>query len=355
MIRFKKHIWLVSLALALLASHADACLTFCLQHEKKLVYGRNFDWDVGVGAVIVNQRHVRKTAFVIPPEKPVAWVSKYGSVTFNQFSKEVPIGGMNEQGLVIECLVSAAEYPPPDKRRAINELQWIQYHLDTCSTADEVITSAQRVRISPYAVNLHYFITDHSGASAVIEYTDGKLSYRSGKRLPTKVLANTAYDRELKTSTSHDNRFARCARIIRQYDGRKHAVEYAFGVLDAVSQGDYTKWQVVYDIPRRRIWFRTLQKRNMKQIFLSDFDFGNLTEDLIIDVNTDGDGSVRKRFRRYTERLNNELMETALREFRAAGIMQHITAEHVESIRTAVASCKREGPPNANKAFERTR
>ena len=67
--RYKKLIWLIPLALVLLVSNVHACLTFCLQHEKDLLYGRNFDWDVGAGAVIVNQRHIRKTAFVIPPDK----------------------------------------------------------------------------------------------------------------------------------------------------------------------------------------------------------------------------------------------------------------------------------------------
>jgi penicillin V acylase-like amidase (Ntn superfamily) len=353
--RFRRHICLVSLALALLGSHADACLTFCLQHEKNLVYGRNFDWQVGVGAVMVNQRHVRKTAFVFPPNKPVSWISRYGSITFNQFSKEVPVGGMNEQGLVIECMVSAAEYPRLDKRNAINELQWIQYHLDTCKTADAVIKSAQRVRITPYAVKLHYFITDSSGRSAVIEYLDGKMSYRSGKALPTKVLANTRYDRALKTATSQDNRFARSARMIRQYDGRRGAVEYAFTVLEAVSQGKFTKWQIVYDIARRRISFRTLQSRKAKLISLSDFDFEHTTKTLMIDVNIDEEGPVLKQFKAYTEELNDKLMKASLRGFKRAGIMQHIKPEHIEAIRTAVTSCKREDTGNDNKAFERTR
>ncbi len=131
--RSRKYLCLVILLwLALIGSSADACLTFCFQYGKNVVYGRNFDWHIDTGAVIVNRRDVRKTAFVFPPEKPVSWVSKYGSVTFNQFSKEVPVGGMNEQGLVIESLMSVAEHPSMDKRKAINELQWIQYHLDTC-------------------------------------------------------------------------------------------------------------------------------------------------------------------------------------------------------------------------------
>jgi hypothetical protein len=35
--------------------------------------------------------------------------------------------------------------------------------------------------------------------------------------------------------------------------------------------------------------------------------------------------------------------------------MQHIKPEHIEAIRTAVTSCKREDTGNDNKAFERTR
>ena len=35
---------------------------------------------------------------------PASWVSKYGSVTFNQYGRELPTGGMNEAGLVVETI-----------------------------------------------------------------------------------------------------------------------------------------------------------------------------------------------------------------------------------------------------------
>ncbi|MFC1498555.1 linear amide C-N hydrolase [Verrucomicrobiota bacterium] len=339
----KTYLWLtIVLMLTLLSLDAAACLTFCLQNGKNIVYGRNFDWNVDVGAVIVNRRHVRKTAFVLSPEKPVSWVSKYGSVTFNQFSKEVPVGGMNEQGLVIESLVSETKHPCSDERKTINELQWIQYHLDTCRTVDEVIQSARCVRISPYAVKLHYFISDHSGRSAVIEFIQGKMVHRSAEGLPVKVLANTSYDRALKTVMSQRSRFARAARMIRKYDGRKNAVEYAFGTLDAVAQGDFTKWQVVYDIPHRRIYFRTLRKRKIKLITLSDFDFEHEKKALMLDININGEGSMQGQFKIYTEELNDYLMKASLREFKKAGMMQHIKSAHIEHIRKVVALCKHE-------------
>jgi choloylglycine hydrolase len=32
--------------------------------------------------------------------KTISWISKYGSITFNQYGREFPTGGMNEKGLV---------------------------------------------------------------------------------------------------------------------------------------------------------------------------------------------------------------------------------------------------------------
>jgi penicillin V acylase-like amidase (Ntn superfamily) len=350
----------VVLGLVLVGSSADACLTFCLTHEEDVVYGRSFDWDVDTGAVFVNLRNVRKMAFVLPPEKPLSWVSKYGSVTFNQFSKEVPIGGMNEEGLVIESMVCPAAHSGVDERAAINELQWIQYHLDTCRTVGEVIRSAGMVRISRYAVRLHYLVTDHSGESAVIEFINGKMVHRSGENLPVKVLANAYYAGDLRGLTAQkkserpgqSSRFVRAARMLEKYDGGEEPVEYAFDVLDAVSQGDFTKWQVVYDIRNRRIHFRSSRKHKTKLIELSHFNFERAKDALMLDVNTGKKGSVSSQFQTYTQALNDKLIKTSLAGFRRAGIMRHIKPEHVRYIREIVASCRQQaagGTPGVGK------
>jgi choloylglycine hydrolase len=319
---------------------ADACLTFRLKHGDALVYGRNFDWAVDVGAVIVNRRNVRKTAFVMPPEKPLSWMSVHGSVTFNQFSREVPVGGMNEHGLVMECLVSKARHPKPDERKTLNELQWIQYHLDTCKTVDEVLASAAQHRISPYAVELHYFLTDASGKSAVIEFLDGKLVQHSGAGLPQPVLANSTYAHSLRTAGQGKSRFARAAGMVEAYRAHKQPVEYAFTVLDRVSQGTFTKWQVVYDIPRREIHFRSLRKPKMKTVVFKAFDFDTLDKTLILDINAHGRGLMTRRFQAYTEEMNNKLMDACLAACHKEGMMRHVTPEHVAVIRRVVAACK---------------
>jgi penicillin V acylase-like amidase (Ntn superfamily) len=100
----------------------------------------------------------------------------YGSVTFNQCGREFPHGGMNEAGLVVELMwFDGTRYPPRDGRQAVSELSWIQYMLDTCATTAEVVDMAARVRIAG-SVPIHFLVADRSGASASIEFIDGKLA-----------------------------------------------------------------------------------------------------------------------------------------------------------------------------------
>lgn len=298
-----------------------------------MYYGRNFDWNVGIGAVMVNQRGVKKTAFVLPPERPLSWVATYGSVTFNQFSKEIPVGGMNEKGLVVESLVSTAQHPAKDDRPAVNELQWIQYHLDTCKNVEEVLRSAESIRISSYAVHLHYFVTDAQGNSAVIEWIGGELVPHTGRDLPIPVLANTSYDQALQSLGSSRDRFARASELIQKYRDHEDAREYTFKVLDAVAQGRYTKWQVFYDISQLRITFRTSKNRKERWIDFADVNFAASSSPRMLDVNAKGKGDQKDNFQLYTRQANDELIRKCRVAFEKTGIARHMTAEHVQRIR----------------------
>jgi len=337
-------------------SSVRACLTFCLHHGDDIVYGRNFDWQVDTGALFVNLRNVAKTAFVLPPDVPVSWVSKYGSVTFNQFSKEIPVGGMNERGLVVECLVAPAQYPARDRRKAITELQWIQYQLDTCQNVPEVVRDTGRFRITRYALDLHYFVSDRTGNSAVIEFNNGKMVCRTGRDLPVKVLANRAYSQDLlrvlrarnqankagkTTASAKGSRFTRTAQMLADRSSEKASVPYAFEVLDAAAQGDFTKWRVVYDVANAEVHFRTLRNRAIRIVALSELDFGADGRTLMLNLNTGKAGAVNERFVPCTEKRNDALIQLALGEFRKARILQNKRPEHVQVIRTVVRKCRR--------------
>lgn len=68
----------IFLALALCASWASlpasACTTFCLHKGPRALFGKNYDWSVADGLLVVNKRGVEKTAPLPPSELPARWV-----------------------------------------------------------------------------------------------------------------------------------------------------------------------------------------------------------------------------------------------------------------------------------------
>jgi uncharacterized protein (TIGR03663 family) len=101
---------------------AQGCTTFLLHEGREVLAGKNLDWPIGDGAIHLNRRNRSKSALLRNPGRPLRWTSKYGSVTFNQLGHDLPLGGMNERGLVIEELsYSPARYPDRDARPAVNE------------------------------------------------------------------------------------------------------------------------------------------------------------------------------------------------------------------------------------------
>jgi choloylglycine hydrolase len=84
-----------------LSNDSHACVTFIINAKDSLVFGWNYEFDCGSGFLIDNKKGLRKTSFVSPDDKPIKWLSKYGSITFNQWGKEFPSGGINEMGLVV--------------------------------------------------------------------------------------------------------------------------------------------------------------------------------------------------------------------------------------------------------------
>src|SRR5215510_11053809 len=172
-------------ALLLLTLSIDSsfgCTTFCIKSRDRRLFGRNYDWDIGDGLIFVNKRGVAKTSEAEVPN-PAKWVSRYGSVTFNQYGRENPTGGMNEAGLVVEELwLDETEYPGDKDLPVIDTQEWIQYELDTSATVEEAIAHARKVRIDS-EVKVHFMISDRSGNAATIEFLKGSLVAHTGEEL----------------------------------------------------------------------------------------------------------------------------------------------------------------------------
>ena len=46
----------------LMSKTGQTCTTFCLDHGEQIVFGRNYDWMVEDGLVIINKRGVKKNS-----------------------------------------------------------------------------------------------------------------------------------------------------------------------------------------------------------------------------------------------------------------------------------------------------
>src|SRR4029078_10405029 len=97
-----------------------------------------------------------------------------------------PAGGMTDGGVVVEIMwLDSSEYERADQRPTLNELQWIQYQLDSHATGAEVIAAAPGVRVSPVHARVHSLACDKTSACAAFEWVDGKRVVTSGARALT--------------------------------------------------------------------------------------------------------------------------------------------------------------------------
>jgi penicillin V acylase-like amidase (Ntn superfamily) len=175
-----------------------ACTTFCLLSEDRIILGKNYDWHIATGLLFVNKRGVERSGQP-PRDRGKDWVSKFGSVTFNQYGRDLPAGGMNEVGLVVEVMwMNGTVFPEPDHRPAVTGTSWVQYQLDTSRSVSDVVASNAEVRISRSAAPLHYLVAERSGDVAVIEFRDGEQVVYRGTTLPVPALANDFYADALK-------------------------------------------------------------------------------------------------------------------------------------------------------------
>ncbi|HEV8238379.1 MAG TPA: linear amide C-N hydrolase [Thermoanaerobaculia bacterium] len=268
-----------AVALLLGAVPGLACTTFVLRDGGTVLFGKNYDWSLGDGLLVVNPRGLERTALVGPGVRAAAWTSRYGSVTFNQYGVASPSGGINEAGLAIELMwLDESRYPQADQRPVVGNLEWIQYQLDRNATVAEVIKSDAEVRIADHAP-LHYLVADRGGDVAVVEFLDGRMVARRGKDVPVPALANDPYDDELLSWQRGDrsmSRFSRAGRRALDFHAsgeRARSLDYAFATLRSVAQ-DATQWSIVYDLRAGELFFRTHGHEGIRKLALGGLDFG---------------------------------------------------------------------------------
>ncbi len=300
--------------LAILAALQPAypCSAIVLKNNGRILLAKNFDWTYGEGMIVKNLRGARKRAYYTHAGEQTTWTSKYGSITFNQNGKEMPYGGMNENGLVVEMLwMDLTRYNINDDKPYLNELEWIQYQLDNFSTVREIADHLDQLKIYPIKGKIHYILTDTTGESLIIEYLNGKpIAYPKEAHTCQAITNNAVIHSEpfknqvkgiRKNNTAPTYRYYKLEQEISGIrEQEKINTAYAFDILEkvAIPKGGFrTMWSIVYDVAGKQISFFTETHRKIKTIRLADLDFNEGLSCFSLNQDTHTD-------------LGNELLET---------------------------------------------
>jgi len=306
-------------------SNIYACSSIVIKNDSVNFLAKNFDWTYGEGIIIKNLKGSKKLAYFTHTGEPLEWTSKYGSITFNQNGKEMPYGGMNEKGLVIEMLwLETTQYNLQEDKKYVNELEWIQYQLDQFQTVQEVIDHLNNLKIYPLKGKIHYILSDHKGESVIIEYLNGKPYYYKKEAnfcqtiTNNSVLQSEPYKINVKKIRKKNTyslfRYHQLEQKISTLEKQKLVDEkYAFEILEKVtiSKGDFrTRWSIVYNIQQRIIFFFTDTHKEIKTIDLKEIDFENKLS--YFEMNQNEKTNLHKELKELSESINFSYLSPSL-------------------------------------------
>jgi choloylglycine hydrolase len=332
-----------------------ACSGFVIKKQDRLFLCANWDWESGDGYIVINNRNTIKKSFLGKSDKELIWTSKYGSITFNQIGRELPYTGMNEAGLsIFSAALSKMDNPPIDNRYSLNESQWIQYLLDNYSSIDEIIKSDSFLSIRMIAVPIHYIICDKSGNTAVIELNAGKLCVYTKEKLPLAVLENSLYESSVLNyhydiSWSRlSSRFSKAAYLLENLTNfpTDNLVKTSFNFLENIRQANYTKWQIVYDLKKGMIYFRTslnidfIVARDkflnhklinaIDSINFSKIDFNCNNKTRAVEITTRQNKNIYEQFTPFNTLYSKDKVKSIVKQFKNKGLMNDITEKDID-------------------------
>jgi hypothetical protein len=161
------------------------------------------------------------------------------------YAPEIPMDGMNEQGLVI----GMAEVPPGDMamdpaKETTGSVTIIRTLLDHAADVDEALSIIREYNIVTQAdIPLHYLIADRWGHAVVVEFFEGEMIVHDNQEpwlLATNFLLSSVED-PLGECWRYDAIYARLEAL----EGSV-SMAMAMDILGEVAQ-EFTQWSIVYN------------------------------------------------------------------------------------------------------------
>ncbi|MEW2384255.1 carcinine hydrolase/isopenicillin-N N-acyltransferase family protein [Micromonospora sp. NPDC047707] len=211
------------------------------------LFARNFDWDPNPALVLR----------VDPPDGyasiSVVDISYLGVGTDPAGDRRLldapllPFDGMNERGLAIGLAADdgARAIRDPGKP-TVGSVRIQRLVLDRAATVDEAVAVFARHNLDfTGGPALHYLLADATGASAVVEFVDGRMRVERG-RAAWRALTNVPVVGVPEQRRRADHRYGRIAAALDRAGGAVDAAGAA-ALLTEVRQ-PHTRWSVVYDL-----------------------------------------------------------------------------------------------------------
>ncbi len=317
------------------------CTTFILQNDQSMLLGQNYDFYYGHGLVVVGKRGVQKESLKKEGEKALKWTVNYGSISFTQFGRELPMSGMNEKGLVVAMMYhDDGQFPQEDDRATMNELQWIQYQLDQYATVDEVIHHLDEIRLVKSVYVLHYTVADAQGNAVLIEFIDGIAQViRDEKNLAS---TNNSFEASKQYAEPFmDTPISKLSKRVASFDrftlAYRHVMRIntlmantpiptneAFNVLKELSvkptwdsiwkwigrktPPTFTYWSIVFDLKHFKIHFKDYHNKKVRSIEVGSFNYSKTEPALCMRLDNQLSGIVNAAFVPYTTQENERII-----------------------------------------------
>lgn len=301
------------------------CTSFMLPTDSGIFYAHSLNQGSVPsvpGLVFYNPSNLEKSGFswhqlttISDSTKPaINWISKYSSLTFNTFGKDLPDGGMNSAGLFIWEMGFDTEYPSDSNNPTLFQCEWMMYQLDNYATVAEVLENIDKINLDGWG--WHYFIADKSGHSAIVDFIGGKAIVHDQLEIP--LCCNSSYPEALALYKQHPgfddkfeiskeseeiDRFLFGAHLLESYTNH-NPIDYSFNTLDKMSVN--VRWAVVFDVARNRAYFKTNLNQTIKEIDLTRLNQSDKT--MVLEIEQTEAGEVTADFLPYSSELNHALL-----------------------------------------------
>ncbi|WP_309238781.1 carcinine hydrolase/isopenicillin-N N-acyltransferase family protein [Actinoplanes aureus] len=226
-------------------------LFYATGDPSRSVYARNFDWDFNPALILHTDPPDGYASVSVVDLFYLGVPSGVDPLTDDAARRKLlgapllPFDGMNDQGLVVGMAADEsgrAEHRPG--RPTVGSVRILRLMLDRSATVDQALTLLDRFNLDfDDGPPLHYLIADRSGASAVVEFVDGKrVVTRGGTRW--HALTNFRLAGADAAVKQADRRYATARAALDERAGVLNR-QQAFDVLRAVAQ-PHTQWSITY-------------------------------------------------------------------------------------------------------------